>query len=365
MATITKIKKNNDDLNMTIQNVDVSFVNAIRRLILSDVETVSFNTDEYLNSDLKIITNTTPLHNEFILHRFGLVPVNIGDIESFDSSKYKFILNKENKSNEIINVTTEDFEVYDTFTNEKLDTTDFFKKDSITGEYILILKLKPNQVTGNGEKIHVEGKCSKSSGRKNARFSPVSVSLYTYTHDPEKFKMAVQEKQLKTTQEITQFKIEEGERYFKTDSNDEPNSFDFKIESVGIIPPNEIFKYALTILAKKLLTFRNNVNNIIVENDVNDEMKIYDSVEKMKGFTIEVDGESHTLGNLLQAYLSLDNRVQFVAYKNPHPLINKIELKLKIVNHEMTLLNEIIKKTVDDLIEIINEFTKIVNTKAK
>lgn len=365
MATITQIKKTKDDLNMTIQNVDVSFVNAIRRLILSDVETIGFNTDEYLNSDLKIITNTTPLHNEFILHRLGLIPVNIGDIESFDSSKYRFSLNKENKSNEIINVTTGDFDVYDAITDKKLDNTDFFKKDSITGEYILILKLKPNQVTGNGEKIHIEGKCSKSSGRKNARFSPVSVSLYTYTPDPEKLKKAIQEKQLKTQQEITQFKIEQGERYFKTDSNDEPNSFDFKIESVGIIPPNEIFKYALTILAKKLLNFRNNVNNIIVENDVNDEMKIYESLDKMKGFTIEVEGESHTLGNLLQGYLSLDNKVQFVAYKNPHPLINKIELKLKIVNHELSLLNEIIKKTVDNLIEIINEFTKIVNTKAK
>ena len=85
------VSHDNDELNFTMEDVDTSFVNALRRLILSDCETIGFNTDEYLNSDLKMLVNTSSLHNEFILHRFGLIPIYIEDVNSFYSSKYTFI----------------------------------------------------------------------------------------------------------------------------------------------------------------------------------------------------------------------------------------------------------------------------------
>tara|TARA_E500000178_G_C17019481_1_gene754776 strand:- start:799 stop:1878 length:1080 start_codon:yes stop_codon:yes gene_type:complete len=359
MASISKIKQNaqSDELSMVISDVDVSFVNALRRIILSEVETIGFNTDEYLNSDLKIIENNTPVHNEFILHRFGLVPVNFPNINEFDSSKYRFVLNKENTENKIVNVTSGDFEVYNTDTNEKLETNDFFMPDNLTKEHILLLKLKQN------EKIHIEGKASKSSGNKNARFSPVSCALYTYVHDSDKFKKAVADAGLKTSQEINSFKIDAGERFFKTNEEDEPNEFEFKIETLGTISNKEIMKTSLQILAKKLLTFRDNVSTIIVDNGNIDTMKIYESLDTMKAFTIDIENETHTLGNLLQAHLVLNPEVQFVAYMNPHPLIKNIQIKVKV--EDMTTLNLIIKKTVEKLIETINNFIKTINTKVK
>ena len=59
--------KDNLKLEFELTNLNVSFVNALRRIILSEVETVGFNTDDYINSDLKVIENTTSAHNEFIL----------------------------------------------------------------------------------------------------------------------------------------------------------------------------------------------------------------------------------------------------------------------------------------------------------
>lgn len=357
MASISKIKQNpqSDELSMIISNVDVSFVNALRRIILSEVETIGFNTDEYLNSDLKIIANTTPVHNEFILHRLGLVPIKFHNNDNFDSDKYRFVLNKENTDYKIINVTTEDFQVYNIDTNEKLETNDFFIQDRITKEHILLLKLKQN------EKIHIEGKASKSSGNKNARFSPVSCALYTYLHDPEKFKKAISDAGLKTSQEINSFKIDAGERYYKTNEDDEPNEFEFKIETIGTMSNKDIMKNSLQILAKKLLKFRDNVSTIIVDNGNIDTMKIYESLDTMKAYTIEIENETHTLGNLLQAYLVLNEEVQFAAYMNPHPLIKNIIIKVKV--EDLTILNIVIKNTVQKLIEIINNFIKIINTK--
>ena len=150
------VNHDNETINFDMEDVDTSFVNALRRLVLSDYETIGFNTDEYLNSDLKIIDNTSSLHNEFILHRFGLVPINIEDVNTFYNSKYTFSLQKENTTTEMISVTTEDFKVINTETNEEEPSINFFPPNKNTGEYILLLKLKSNP-NNKGEKINIEG----------------------------------------------------------------------------------------------------------------------------------------------------------------------------------------------------------------
>ena len=48
---ISNVSTNNDIMTFKISNVNVSFVNALRRIILSEVETVSFDTDDYENSE--------------------------------------------------------------------------------------------------------------------------------------------------------------------------------------------------------------------------------------------------------------------------------------------------------------------------
>ena len=45
--------------------------------------------------------------------------------------------------------------------------------------------------------------------------------------------------------------------------------------------------------------------------------------------------EDHTLGNALRTALLLDPRVRFAGYRAPHPLENKIELKVQ-TNGEIT-----------------------------
>ena len=80
---------NPDKLIFDIKNADVSFVNSLRRTIITDVKTIGFNTDDYENSDLKVIENTSSLHNEFMLHRIGLVPVYSDNIETYDTNNNK------------------------------------------------------------------------------------------------------------------------------------------------------------------------------------------------------------------------------------------------------------------------------------
>jgi DNA-directed RNA polymerase subunit L len=365
--------RDNDELHFTVDDVDASFVNAIRRIVLAECETIGFNTDEYLNSDLKMLENTSSLHNEFILHRFGLIPINISDVTNFHNSKYKFILKKENTTNDIMPVTTEDFQVFDTESNKEIPSIDFFPPNKETGEYISLLKLKSNP-NKKGEKIHLEGKATRSSGNKNARYSPVSCIYYRNTQDPEKQKVGF-EKYLvtKNAQGVEKkeldilhrrFMLEEGDRYFYTDEDGEPYKFQFYIESVGVIEPHLILKEAITILKKKLLQLKHNVAKITENNDSVDGIDISESIGIMKAYTINIQNETHTLGNLMQAYISKihTDQILFIGYRNPHPLKNNIEIKLAANSHSMTAVNDIIGNTCDHIITISNQLLDTINS---
>ena len=70
----TNFNKSQDDiLKFDVINANSAFVNTLRRIIISHVKTISFDTTDYEKSDLKIIDNTSSFHNEFLLHRLGLI----------------------------------------------------------------------------------------------------------------------------------------------------------------------------------------------------------------------------------------------------------------------------------------------------
>ena len=135
----TNFNKSQDDiLKFDVINANSAFVNTLRRIIISHVKTISFDTTDYEKSDLKIIDNTSSFHNEFLLHRLGLIPI-YGNPDVYDPSKYKFSLNIENTGSELMNITTEHIKVLNIETNIEEKNDNFFKKNSITNDYILML----------------------------------------------------------------------------------------------------------------------------------------------------------------------------------------------------------------------------------
>ena len=368
-------KKDNLKLNLELRNINVSFVNALRRIILSEVETVGFNTDDYINSDLKIKENTTSAHNEFILHRLGLIPIHIKNIESFNPNKLKFSLKKENIGTVPINVTSGDFIVTDTETGEVKNTDDYFPVNPLTKSHITIITLKPNP-NNKGEKIHVEGFCSKSNGKQNARYSPVCQASFKNKRDPEKVTQALEDYMEKNSQkEDTQkklksialdFELGHADRYFFTDENNEANQFEMTIESIGVFEPEEILYKALKVLKNKLVRFKDNLNSSVVNNQSVENVSIMETLDTMKAFDITIENESHTLGYLLQTYavkyFNVDELL-FIGYKNPHPLLNKIVLKISTSKHTMEEVNRIVDVTCNNILNLIELFMREVNKK--
>ena len=78
---LSNIDSINSTLNFVLSGdneygLDKSLVNAIRRILLTDIPTIGFNlTETGENSDLIMVTNNSSLHNEMLSHRIALIPL--------------------------------------------------------------------------------------------------------------------------------------------------------------------------------------------------------------------------------------------------------------------------------------------------
>ena len=70
-----------DELVLEFNNADVSFVNALRRILLSEIPTVAIETVFMWN-------NTSIIHDEVLAHRLGLIPIHMDPrrLQSFEQT---------------------------------------------------------------------------------------------------------------------------------------------------------------------------------------------------------------------------------------------------------------------------------------
>ena len=342
--SISNVNMRNNELVFEISNIDLSFVNALRRIILSEIPSIAFRTEPYDKSMVKIINNTSNLHNEFIVHRIGMIPIHIKDVETFDIINYKFVLNVKNTTHTTIDVTTKDINVLKLNNGEFIpvgkDIRDsFFPPDPLTKDHILIMRLKPDNTGKNeGEHLHFEATASKSNGNENARWSVVSQASFQYKIDPKKAEVALQEYLQKhqnkkgsnlSDNEIetlkNRFRLTFADRYYHTNERLEPDEFIMTIESIGVMNPKDIFKQSIHILSDKLKQFINKIEN------EHPSIEIVKSDSLQEAYDVNIKDEDHTLGYLLQSYITnLYDDINYVGYVQPHPLENKIVLRLSL-----------------------------------
>lgn len=327
----------------SLTNTNVTIANTLRRAILTQVPTVGFRTEPYDKSDINVIANTTPLVNEMIVHRIGMIPIN-ADPLTFDPEQYTFELDVENTSKEIRDVCAKDIKVFMRNPDNALDapiqvdSALFFPPDPITGDTILITRLRPqwNPIAPN-ERLAFRARACISSGAENIRWSPVSQSSYEFTRSTDEtrvndvfnrwlanYKKVDDPSSLDATRRdelLAEFRTMEIQRAYVTDAAGNPNDFTFHVESIGIQSVAKIVDAALVscdVLVSKYMD---------IDGKVPDNVRVVAGTSRFPSIDFWFTNEGHTLGNLLETWL-IDNEVTdaptatvtYAGYKVPHPL---------------------------------------------
>lgn len=330
LPEISDQKENNNIYSFRIDKCNVSIVNAIRRTLLSDVKTVGFKTEPYnekneeLNSII-IYENTTSFTNEILKQRLACIPVHIKDFEKTSIDDLIVSLDKENKSESIQFITTEDFDIIDTKTNRQFSSElkkKIFPQSSITKEHILFARLKPPiSKNSQGQKLKFKCKLFVTSAKESGQYNICSTSAYKNTDDhvrqteewsKEEEKL---EKLLLQPTEIEKRKknwyILNSKRYFIKDS------FDFIVETIGIDRNEELLKKACDILFNSLEIFGKKMEEDKFE-IITDQIKINNS------FDIKLDGYGYTIGKVIefllhQIFFKDKKTLNYVGFIKKHP----------------------------------------------
>ena len=362
-SELKNIGNNDKNITFKITDIDLSIVNGLRRILISEIKNVAFDFDPRdVNEDIVFNKNETGLHNEFLGHRISLVPLHFTreEIKKYDKEDYKFILKKKNTTLNNVSLTTGDFQILNKEDREmdKEFTDRIFPKNHLTKDYILLNVLRPNIYnTDMGEEVDIECKASIGTAKKHARWSPVSLATFENVID-EKLAKEEFEKQSKglTTEKKTEFEKKfnnlDKQRYFKKNIYNEPNEFLFKIESESYMTSKELFDMALETLTEKIENWLDNLNSIEIETDG----KFYYAYFKE---------EDHTLGNLLQSLfynINIRNKelrdydLSYIGYNVPHPLDDVMMIKMKfskIITEDR--VENFLKINMEKIIQIIKD----------
>jgi len=331
-----------------MHDVDLSIVNALRRIGLQDVPNVALDFDitgAKQNEKITLRKNTGVLHNEFFLHRLSLVPFcfSLKEIDEYEDNQYLFKLKIANTSSTgLLDVTTQHIEIYSA-DGKKKDQA-FHKRilppNSITGDYILLTKLKP------GEEIDLDFKLSKGTAQLHSRWCPVSQCTYSFLPAPQDEGLGILASQ----------------RNFQKNKYGEPNAFKFSIQSECAIAPGIIFKRSIDILRQKIVDF-------IAALEKNDSKVMINNTPQEHFYHISIRDEDHTLVNVLQSCIynftirdQTDKRLIYIGYCCPHPLDRLMVMKVKMAD-ETDVKSFLIEKcnlilgSIEELADVWNDFS--------
>lgn len=160
------VNKTHNTLRLIVRDVDVSFMNTLRRIMLTEVPSMAIE-------DVVILENSSVLHDEILAHRLGLIPLET-DLDTYNlpqecSCKSEFGCNLCRVAFTLnVEATNEARTVY---SGELMPENPDIRPVS---DRIPIAKLARNQ------KLKLEAYARLGKGKAHAKWQPVSICTYKF-----------------------------------------------------------------------------------------------------------------------------------------------------------------------------------------
>lgn len=279
----------------------VTFVNAIRRILLTDLPTVVIR-------NVEVLENTTQLPHEMLRHRMEMLPVNVKPTDASTIREAKVELRVLPEKEGTRSIRTNDFVIESSrptllMNDRELDTP------------LLFVRVRPN------EAVHIRGKLAVET--KTA--SQVCTATTMWHVDPVRAK---DDKRIfvdENNGSPAVFDNFYAQRSYSRNAKGRPDWIDLDVESVGVIPSKELVDMSVKILRKQ----------------VEEYMAVaIDNIQRQKDdeYRVEIDQGGHTVCALLQEVMYETQDVQFVSYDIPHPLRPETVLRFHTKRAPETIL---------------------------
>jgi DNA-directed RNA polymerase subunit L len=313
-----KTSLNGFRLDAELKGVPVSFVNSLRRILLAEIPTVVI-------SNVQILENNSSMTHEMIRHRTEMLPINVraDEVAVIRDTKIELRVVADKSPRE---VTTDDFVA----TGPRGDV---LLKDRDLGTPLLFMVLKP------GEFIHIKATLIIQT----TKASQVCVSTFKNHIDPDIAKVDRdtfvaragddQGARREAAQVFDSFHIQRS--FHRNKETGRPDWFDLTVESIGTTPARDLVKKAAEILLEKVREFA----------------KLPVLREEEGWYRVEVPGETHTLGTLVQELTYLSNMTEFVSMDIGHPLIPKLVIRFNSKTSTPESVLERVEKEASSLCE--------------
>ena len=343
----------------TLSPIHVTYANTLRRLILTGVPTIAFRSDMTSTgstTDVVVKKNDTPMTNEMLADRIGLLPIYVSDPTTWNEDAYRFTLQVTGNKDSTTYVKSSNFKIKKVTKHpelgeeeEEVSTELFFPPHPITRDTCLIATLQPGTIP---QSIEIVAKATKGTGREHARFCPVSQCSYEYTldSDPRRIeemfvkwltvtkKVGTIDKASKRYEELQrEFNTMQIKRCYQINEKGEPFSYDFTVESAGVLDVPYIVEQACQMgenMCSRYVTLNKGAES-------HKDITITTADTRIIGYDFLFRGQDHTLGNLLQTWLvehhiegNAEPRITYAGYCVPHPLRDEMVLRIGVEDGE-------------------------------
>jgi DNA-directed RNA polymerase subunit D len=264
---IEVLEKDDENMRLLIRGVDTPYMNALRRIIISEVPSMAVD-------EVVILENSSVLQDEIISHRLGLVPLKT-DLESYNLPEECECKSEFGCS--LCRVTL-------TLDVEAKEGTKTVYSGSLVSENPAIAPVSdkiPIVKLAKEQKIRLEAYARLGKGKNHARWQPVSACAYKYLPhiqiDAKKCDACGKCVEICSKRVLvkSEKKVDVGDVLSCTLCQDcveacpqepeaikvdwEKDSFIFNLESSGALPPEVILTDAVEILDEQLKELENQI----------------------------------------------------------------------------------------------------------